>query len=151
MAKKAWKCPCGLEKDSEHFSRVPMTQKDVNEIKRIHAGNGWHSLGRWLWFCQPGHCSYCGANRYKCVVYPTNPEKTVYKCDACLHLGATVLPCESGYQGSWGHQVNMLKDQQLRITLQSPEPKSTRSSASSELTPEKRSRTDSYSITWKKN
>ena len=148
MSNVAWKCPCDVIKDSEFFSFVQLTMEDVNEISREHFACGWHQLGRHLSFSKPGYCSYCSSGHGpKCVVYITNAEKGLYKCDVCLHLGASVLPDESRYEGSWGHQVRVLKNRKFEKSLKSPEPKD-RSESAPPSAPWKRPRNDSYSITW---
>ena len=99
-------------------------------------------------FTRPDYCSYCGAGHAKCMVYIIDAEKKLYKCDACLHLGASVLPGESGYQGSWGHQVSLLKKEKVEKPAKSVESKRSALSLAEEVTVVKRPRVDSYTITW---
>ena len=130
------------------FESVPMKMADVNEISRMHFQRGWHQLGRHLSFVTPGHCSYCSDGRAKCVVYVSNRNQRLRTCDACMHLGASVLPGEPGYEGSVGHQVRLLKHPNYNKRSRSPEPNANNRSPSQMMTPEKKARVDYYSILW---
>ena len=120
-------------------------------MTRGHYQSGWHGFARHLGIIQPGICSYCSeeGSHHQCLVYIMNKEKKVYKCDACYHLGAKILPHEKNYEGSWGHVVAMLRRPKRQMRTRTPEPSRKRATITEaeEMSPEKSARL-SYRIYW---
>ena len=121
--KAAWKCPCGFEKDGEHFMRTPMLKEDFTEISNRHFKMGWHGLGEMLSFVVVNRCTFCD-NKRKSRVYANAKEPGVYKCDICLHMGCNIKPGQLGYEKSMG---NLVRSARSAIQEQSSAPSQKRS------------------------